>query len=65
MKAYAGLEMNDQLHLPPTLPPGKNPMISTEQEAGWALEPVQTLWRKISCPSQELKYNSSVSQAIT
>jgi hypothetical protein len=35
-------EMNGQLHLPPTLPAGKNPMIFTEQEVGWALEPVQT-----------------------
>jgi hypothetical protein len=48
LKAYAAVEVSRQLHLPITLPPVKYRLIATEQEAGRAIEPVQTLWRKIS-----------------
>jgi hypothetical protein len=35
-----------QLHAPIALPPGKGHPIHIGYEAGWALEPVLTLWRK-------------------
>jgi len=64
LKAYAAMEVSGQLHLPATLPPVKYHLISTEQEAGRVIEPVHTLWRKMSFPSHKLKYNSSVLQPI-
>jgi hypothetical protein len=42
-----------QLHAPAALPPGKEPPVPILWEAGWAPEPVWTLWRK-------QKYNTTV-----
>jgi hypothetical protein len=30
------MEVNDQVHAPPTLPPGKEPLVPIGEEAGWA-----------------------------
>jgi hypothetical protein len=37
------MDMSGQLHAPVSLPPWKEPI---EEEAGWAPEPVWTLWRR-------------------
>jgi len=43
-----------QIHAPDILPPGKKPLVPTGQDAGWALEPLRTRWkRKIPSPRQE------------
>jgi hypothetical protein len=40
------MEVSGQLHAPASLPPGKYPPpVPIEQEAGWAPEPIWTLWR--------------------
>jgi len=36
------MEVSDQRHVPASLPPGKEPLVSIEWEAGWAPEPVCT-----------------------
>jgi hypothetical protein len=36
------MEVNGQLHAPSALLPGKEPLVSIGQEAGWAPEPVWT-----------------------
>ena len=40
------MRVSDQLHTPPVLHPGKDPPITTEQEAVWAPELVWTSWRR-------------------
>jgi hypothetical protein len=46
------MEVSGQLHVPAALPLGKEPTVPTGQEAGWAPEPVWTLWRREkSCPA--------------
>jgi hypothetical protein len=37
---------NGQLHAQAALPPGEEPPVTIGQEAGWAQEPVWTLWRR-------------------
>jgi hypothetical protein len=46
-------EMSGQLHASAALPPGKEPLVPTGQDAGCAPEPVWTRWRreKFSAPS--------------
>jgi hypothetical protein len=39
------MEVSGQLHAPDALLPGKEPPITTGQEAGCAPEPVWTWWR--------------------
>jgi hypothetical protein len=39
------MEVSGQLHAPAALPPGKEPHLPVEQEAGWAPEPVWATWR--------------------
>jgi hypothetical protein len=36
------MEVSGQLHAPAALPPGKEPLVSIGQEAGWAPEPFWT-----------------------
>jgi hypothetical protein len=36
------MEVSGQFHAPATLPPEKEPLVPTEQEAGWAPESVWT-----------------------
>jgi hypothetical protein len=36
------MEVSDQLHAPAASPPGKEPLVPTGKEAGWASEPVWT-----------------------
>jgi hypothetical protein len=46
--------VSGQLHAPPPLPPGKGSPVPIWQEAGWALDPFWTQWRrKGTCPCQE------------
>jgi hypothetical protein len=40
------MKVSDQLHAPAILPPEKEPLVLIGQEAGWAPEPVWTLWRR-------------------
>jgi hypothetical protein len=40
------MEVSGQLHDLATLPPLKGPLSPTGQEAGWAAEPIWTLWRR-------------------
>jgi hypothetical protein len=40
------MEMSGQLHAPAALPAVKEPTILIEEEDGWALERVWTLWNK-------------------
>jgi hypothetical protein len=40
------MEVSGQFHAPATLPPGKEPPVTIGYEAGWAPEPVWTLWRR-------------------
>jgi hypothetical protein len=51
MKTYGGLEfhkmeMSGQLHASAALPSGKQKPVAVIQEAGWAPEPVLTLWTR-------------------
>jgi len=40
------VEVSSQLHALAVLPPGKEPLVPTEKEAGWAPEPfVTTQWK--------------------
>jgi hypothetical protein len=39
------MEVSGQLHAPAALPPGKEPLVTTRQEAGWALELVSIQWQ--------------------
>jgi hypothetical protein len=44
------MEASGKPHDPAALPPGKEPPVSIRQEAGWAPDPVWTLWlREKSC----------------
>jgi hypothetical protein len=38
------MDVSGQLHDPAALPPGKDPLVPTGQEAGWAPEPFWTRW---------------------
>jgi hypothetical protein len=40
------LEVSGQLHSQAALPPGEEPPVPIGQEAGWAPEPVWTMWRR-------------------
>jgi hypothetical protein len=40
------MEVCGQLLAPAALPPGKEPPVPIRYEAGWAAQPVLTLWRK-------------------
>jgi hypothetical protein len=40
------MEVSGQLHVLTVLLSGKEPPISIVEEAGWAPEPVWTLWRR-------------------
>jgi hypothetical protein len=40
------MEVSDQLYAPAALVQGKEPPSPIGQEAGWAPEPVRTLWRR-------------------
>jgi len=40
------MEVSDQLHALAALPLGKEPMVPTGQETGWAPEAVWTQWKK-------------------
>ena len=53
-------------HAPSTLSLGKKPPIATEQEAGWALGLVWTLWRRDEClvPFRIRTLHCQVSSAI-
>jgi hypothetical protein len=45
------MEVSRQLHTPATLPPGKEHPVPIAQEAGWAPDPVWTLWRRENFPT--------------
>jgi hypothetical protein len=36
------MEVSGQIHAPAALPPGKEPLVTTGKEAGWAPDPVWT-----------------------
>jgi hypothetical protein len=41
------MEVSGQFHVSAALLPGKEPLVPTGREAGWAPEPVWTLWKKV------------------
>jgi hypothetical protein len=41
------MEVSGQLHFPAAFPPEKEPLSFVRIEAGWATEPVWTLWKFI------------------
>jgi hypothetical protein len=45
------MEVSGQLHAPAALLPGKEPLVSIRQEAGWALEAVLTRWWREKFPA--------------
>jgi len=45
------MEVNGQPHATAALPPGKEPPVPIGYEAGWALEPVWTRWRREKFPA--------------
>jgi hypothetical protein len=45
------MEVNGQLHAPAALHPGKQPLVTTELEAGWAPEQVWTRWWREKFPA--------------
>jgi len=40
------MEVNEHLHSPDTLTPGKDPLVFAEQEAKWAPELVWMIWSR-------------------
>ena len=44
------MEVSSKLHVPVALPPAKERSVPTEQEAGWAPEPVWTFWKRYLLP---------------
>jgi hypothetical protein len=46
MRTYGGVEASGQLHALAALPPVKDRPVPTGQEAGWAPNPVWSLWRR-------------------
>jgi hypothetical protein len=49
------MEVSGQLHVPASLPPGKEPLVPIGYEVGWAPEPVWTQWgrEKFPAPSDQ------------
>jgi hypothetical protein len=45
------MEKSCQLHAPATLSPGKEPLVPTGEEAGWAPKPVWTQWWREKFPA--------------
>jgi hypothetical protein len=45
------MEVSGQLHAPAALPSGKEPLLPTEYEAGWAPQPVWTRWWRQKFPT--------------
>jgi hypothetical protein len=59
------MEVSGQLQALAALPPGKEPLVPTGYEAGWAPESVWTLWNKeISYPCRESHPDSLAAQAV-
>jgi hypothetical protein len=59
MKAYGGADV------PAALPPGKEPPVPIEQEAGWTQQPVWTTWRREnSWPYRDSNSDPSVVQPV-
>lgn len=57
--------MRDLPHAQVTLPLEKEPLVHNRQEAGWATEPVRTIWRQEnSWPYQDSNSKHSVIQTI-
>jgi len=45
------MEVSGQLHAPPALLPGKEPLLPVGEEVGWAPEPVWMRWRRVKFPA--------------
>jgi len=45
------MEVSGQFHARAALPPEKEPLVPTGQEAGWAPEPVWTRWLREKFPA--------------
>jgi hypothetical protein len=45
------MEVSGQLHASAALPPGKEPLMTIEQEAAWAPEPLWTRFRREKFPA--------------
>jgi hypothetical protein len=50
-------DVSDQLDVPATLPPGKDPRI---EEAECSSEPVRTLWRREQCPPSLIQVTTGI-----
>jgi hypothetical protein len=60
------MEVNDQLHAPAPLPPGKETPVPIAQEAGWAPDPVWKTWRRENpWPYRNSNSDLSVVQPVT
>jgi hypothetical protein len=51
------MEVSGQLHAPAALPPGKETLVPTGQEAGWAPEPFWTRWCRDKFPAPRWESN--------
>jgi hypothetical protein len=59
------LEVSSQVHANAALPLEKEPPVPIGWEAGWATEPVWTLWRREHCwPYWDLNSDTSVFQPV-
>jgi hypothetical protein len=45
------MEVSGQLHAPAAFPPGKEPLVPSGEEAGWAPEPFWTRWFREKFPA--------------
>jgi hypothetical protein len=52
--------VSGQLHAPAALPPGKVPPVSIGYKAGWAPEPIWTLWRRAKLNNNNNNNNNSI-----
>jgi hypothetical protein len=58
------MEVSGQLHAPAALPPGKEPLVRTEQEAEWAPEPFWTRWCRKKFPRRESNPRTPIVQTV-
>jgi hypothetical protein len=56
--------VSGQLQAPASLPPGKDPVVPTGYEAGWAPKPFWTRWSAIAKEGRKLNILSYIHQII-
>jgi hypothetical protein len=60
------MEVSGQLHAPAALPAGKEPLVPTGYEDGWASEPFWKRWcrKKFPAPAKESSPNTPIVQPV-